>query len=80
MVTREYTLASGVKERIEITSDGNDVRVRVVVTDYDGIEHSGLIDMPIPDLREMLKKADDDEATRRGCRGIYQSPAFIEVQ
>lgn len=80
MSKREYTLASGVKERIEITSDGDDVRVRVIVTDYDGIEHGGMVDMPITDLRDMFKEADDEEATRRGRGGIFQSPAFIKVR
>ena len=65
MTKREYTLASGIKQRIEITSDGDEVRVRVIVTDYDGIEHGGRVDMPIPDLLEMFKEADEEERRRR---------------
>lgn len=65
MSKREYTDASGSGHNIEITSDGTDVRVRVISIDHDGNEYGGMVDMPINDLRDMFKKADEEERNRR---------------
>ena len=61
MSKREYTDPSGSGHKIEIDVCGpDDVRVRVVSIDHDGNEYGGMVDMPINDLRDMFKEADEE--------------------
>lgn len=90
MSKREYSDPSGSGHKIYIASDGTDVRVRVVYIDYDGNEYGGMVDMPINDLRDMFKEADEEErydadinraieTLISASEGVYHSCESLEV-
>lgn len=69
MSMREYPSPNGGKHTIKITSDGTDVRVQVLTHDPDNNKYGAMIDMPITELSEMFKEADEEERVRRIKKG-----------